>query len=519
MDHDSFLEAIRGLRQRAVDELGKDKEHSRYFKALEQLDELEKTLKVADAGGAAAGAAVVAGGAAAAVAGGVAGSGEAVGEAAGSGGTEAASDEEKGKEGMPKQTFTAHATPSLDQLETGPWPSFVTSLKRLRDSGKSYGPMVNDLLGQLQHSYNERLGYWKGGTLSVFGYGGGVIPRFSEIAHKFPESSEWHTIRIIPPAGMHYTTKVLREWADIWEEHGSGLICLHGQSGDAQFVGCKSDEVQPAFDKFNKMGFDLGGAGPAMRTSMNCVGHARCEMSCYDEIKAHRAIINEFLDEMHRPALPYKMKFKFSGCPNDCVNAIHRSDCAIIGTWRDDIKINQDEVKKYVGEVGRKYVIDSVTSMCPTRAVSLNDDDTLTIDNGSCVRCMHCINVMNKALSPGDDRGLSILIGGKRSLKVGDMMGIMVVPFMKLDTDEDVEKLVEFCGNLFDFFAENALEHERTGEMIDRIGLPAFLEGLEIEPDPNMISHPRTISYVRTDDFDEEAAKYFERKAAKEAAE
>ena len=28
-----------------------------------------------------------------------------------------------------------HPTPLLDQLEAGPWPSFVTGLKRLRDSG------------------------------------------------------------------------------------------------------------------------------------------------------------------------------------------------------------------------------------------------------------------------------------------------------------------------------------------------------------------------------------------------
>ena len=26
-----------------------------------------------------------------------------------------------------------HPTPMLDQLESGPWPSFVTGLKRLRD--------------------------------------------------------------------------------------------------------------------------------------------------------------------------------------------------------------------------------------------------------------------------------------------------------------------------------------------------------------------------------------------------
>jgi sulfite reductase alpha subunit len=407
-----------------------------------------------------------------------------------------------------------HATPLLDELETGPWPSFVTGLKRLRDAeGKQYGPMMNDLLGQLEHSYEERLGFWKGGTVSVVGYGGGVIPRFSEVAAKFPESKEFHTLRIMPPAGYHYNTDLLRKLCDTWEKHGSGLIALHGQSGDIMFQGCTTENVQKAFDEFNEMGFDMGGAGPAMRTSMSCVGHARCEKSCYDEVKAHRTVLNEFLDEMHRPALPYKFKFKFSGCPNDCVNAIHRSDFALIGTWRDDMKVNQEEVKAYVASHGRKYMIDSVISMCPTRALSLNDDDTLDVDNKSCVRCMHCMNVMTKALAPGDDKGASILIGGKRSLKVGDMMGIMMIPFIKLDTDEDYEKLLEFARTLIDFFAENALEHERIGECIDRIGLPAFLEAMGINPDPNMIIHPRTSSYVRTDDFSDEAAKYFERKA------
>ena len=406
-----------------------------------------------------------------------------------------------------------HPTPHLDQLESGPWPSFVTGLKRLRDSkGKQYAPMMNDLLGQLEHSYTNRLGYWKGGTVSVFGYGGGIIPRFSEVADKFPASKEFHTLRVQPPAGYHYSTDILRKICDVWEEHGSGLIAFHGQSGDIMFQGCSTENTQKAFDALNKIGFDLGGAGPALRTSTSCVGHARCEMSCYDEVRAHRSVINNFLDEMHRPALPYKFKFKFSGCANDCVNAIHRSDFAVIGTWRDDMKVDQDEVKAYVAKVGRKYMVDSVISMCPTRALSLNDDNTLDVDNKSCVRCMHCLNVMTKALKPGDERGVSILIGGKRALKVGDLMGTMIVPFMKLETDEDYEKLVEFAGKILEFFAENALEHERIGETMDRIGLPAFLEAVGVDPDPNMVMHPRTSCYVRTDDFTEEAEKYFERK-------
>ncbi|MCK5718762.1 MAG: dissimilatory-type sulfite reductase subunit alpha [Thiomargarita sp.] len=412
-----------------------------------------------------------------------------------------------------------HETPMLDQLESGPWPSFITGIKRLaNDEGKTYQDTMIDLLGQLEHSYQTRKGYWKGGTISVMGYGGGIIPRFSEVGDKYPASREFHTLRIMPPAGMHYDTKIMREMCDVWEKHGSGLIAFHGQSGDIMFQGARSDKVQDAFDEFNKMGFDLGGAGPAVRTGMSCVGAARCEQSCANEQKILRLLVNEFLDDMHRPALPYKFKFKVSGCPNDCMNSIERADFSVIGTWRDDMKVDQDAVKAFIAEKGQKYVIDNVITRCPTQALSLNDDDTLAVDNRNCVRCMHCINVMTKALSPGDDKGVTILIGGKRTLKIGDLMGTVVVPFMKLETEEEYEKIVELAGDIIDFFAENALEHERTGEMIERIGLANFIEGIGLEVDPNMIAEPRQCSYVNTGNWDEEAQKWFDRKAEERAA-
>jgi sulfite reductase alpha subunit len=183
-----------------------------------------------------------------------------------------------------------HDTPMLDQLESGPWPSFVTGLKRLAKDND----YMTDLMGQLEHSYKTRKGYWKGGTVGVFGYGGGVIPRFSEVAEMFPASKEFHTLRVQPPAGMHYNTDVLRKMCDIWEKHGSGLIAFHGQSGDIMFQGASTANVQGAFDELNELGFDLGGAGPAVRTSMSCVGAARCEQSCFDEARAHRQVVNTF---------------------------------------------------------------------------------------------------------------------------------------------------------------------------------------------------------------------------------
>ena len=88
-------------------------------------------------------------------------------------------------------------------------------------------------------------------------------------------------------------------------------------------------------------------------------------------------------------------------------------------------------------------------------------------------------------------------------------MGTVVVPFMKMETEEDYERLVEIAEETIDFFAENALEHERCGEMIERIGLVNFLEGIGLEVDPNMIAHPRESSYVRMDGWDEEVEKWF----------
>jgi len=55
-----------------------------------------------------------------------------------------------------------HKTPMIDQLEDGPWPSFISGIKRLRDevSDERVNGMANDLLGQLETSYETRTGYW-----------------------------------------------------------------------------------------------------------------------------------------------------------------------------------------------------------------------------------------------------------------------------------------------------------------------------------------------------------------------
>src|SRR3989339_435285 len=97
-----------------------------------------------------------------------------------------------------KEKNMKHKTPLLDELEKGKYPSFVTEIKKMREKKA----MAEDLLGQLEYSYEKRVGFWKhGGIVGVMGYGGGVIGRYSALPEKFSGVSHFHTVRVNQPAG------------------------------------------------------------------------------------------------------------------------------------------------------------------------------------------------------------------------------------------------------------------------------------------------------------------------------
>ena len=65
------------------------------------------------------------------------------------------------------------------------------------------------------------------------------------------------------------------------------------------------------------------------------------------------------------------------------------------------------------------------------------DNKTLAINDAECNRCMHCINLMPKALRPGKEKGATILVGGKAPIVHGALMSWVIVPFMKMEPPYD----------------------------------------------------------------------------------
>ena len=251
-------------------------------------------------------------------------------------------------------------TPLLDELESGPWPSFVKEIKKAAKKSE----MAQGLLKQLERSYEDKISHWKhGGLVGVRGYGGGVIGRYSDLGEEIPEVEHFHTVRLNQPMGWFYTADVLHKLCDVWDKHGSGLTNMHGSTGDIVFLGCRTEVLEHCFSDFSHMGFDLGGSGSDLRTPSCCVGPARCEWACYDTLALIQHLTMEYQDELHRPAFPYKFKIKASGCPNDCVAAVARSDMSIIGTWRDDIQMRPEAIGEYVGK-GLNIARD-IVNRCP----------------------------------------------------------------------------------------------------------------------------------------------------------
>jgi len=387
-------------------------------------------------------------------------------------------------------------TPLLDELEKGAWPSFVTEIKMAAKKS----PMSRDLLGQLEQSYREKIGYWKhGGIVGVMGYGGGVIGRYSDLPEKYPAISHFHTMRINQPAGWYYSTDALRKICDIWERHGSGLTNMHGSTGDIILLGTVTDELEPVFDELQKIDFDIGGSGSDMRTPSCCLGMSRCEWACYDTMAACHDFTQSFQDEIHRPAFPYKYKFKFSGCPNDCVASIARADMSIIGTWRDEIQVDKAAVTEYAKD-GMDIQSDVVAN-CPAKCMEW-DGKELEIDNSYCRRCMHCINAMPKALRPGKDRGATVLLGSKAPIVEGALLSSVLIPFYKMEPP--YQELKDIVERIWDVWSEEGKNRERVGEFIQRVGMGNFLEAIELEPVAEMVAHPRENPYVFYEEYFEE---------------
>jgi len=181
---------------------------------------------------------------------------------------------------------------------------------------------------------------------------------------------------------------------------------------------------------------------------------------------------------------------------------------SFIGTWKDDIRIDQDAVAGYVNgdfpsnagaHAGRDWgpfdIQKEVIDLCPTECMKYADGKLL-INNKECTRCMHCINVMPRALRPGKEKGCSILVGAKAPILDGAQMGSLLVPFVEVNKEDGYAAIKEVIEAIWDWWMEEGKNRERLGELMKRQGFQKLLEATGIKPVPQHVQEPRTNPYI-----------------------
>jgi sulfite reductase alpha subunit len=372
----------------------------------------------------------------------------------------------------------------LEYLEGGPWPSYVKELRKTKYPIEAYAE-------GLAKKYTP----WLSGSFRVRYVFSGILARRSRDG-KFVEIH----FRTYVPAGRFYSTSYLRKVIEVAKKYGIELLELGGNTGALvmNMIAEKADEAVDAIRTI--IGTDVGGSGDTFREFYACPGPALCEFALYDTlhamdyVRSHPAIYRYLNTQM----FPYKIKFKFSGCPMDCAMANSRADFALIGTWVGAPEVDQGLLRKMVeeGKINPKELVES----CPSKAIAWDEErKELRIDGSKCLKAMNCIRRAFPAIKPGRNRKIALLVGAHAQGHFGPKLGRAVALL------DSIEEVIPFATELINKYMELAPRRHRIGDMIIRRGFKVISEvadkTLPNKPRGTPSAHLRiSIGAVLTDD-------------------
>jgi len=343
----------------------------------------------------------------------------------------------------------------LEYLEGGPWPSYVKELRKTKYPIEAYAE-------GLAKKYTP----WLSGSFRVRYVFSGILARRSRDG-KFVEIH----FRTYTPAGRFYSTSYLRKVIEVAKKYGIELLELGGNTGALvmNMIAEKADEAVDAIRTI--IGTDVGGSGDTFREFYACPGPALCEFALYDTlhamdyVRSHPAIYRYLNTQM----FPYKIKFKFSGCPMDCATANSRADFALIGTWVGAPEVDQGLLRKMVeeGKINPKELVES----CPSKAITWDEErKELRIDGSKCLKAMNCIRKAFPAIKPGKNRKIALLVGAHAQGHFGPKLGRAVALL------DSIEEVIPFATELINKYMELAPRRHRIGDMIIRRGFKVISE-------------------------------------------
>nr|WP_321497354.1 4Fe-4S binding protein [uncultured Methanolobus sp.] len=253
-------------------------------------------------------------------------------------------------------------------------------------------------------------------------------------------------------AGGNLTSDYLRAVADAADRYGKGYVHVTSRQGiEIPFV--HLDSTEAARNDMDSAGIGPGASGQKIRAVVACQGDRVCKRGLID----CQGICEEIDDLYFAEPVPYKFKIAVTGCPASCLK-VQENDFGIMG-FCEPVFVDENCVMCRACE-----------KACGSSAITI-ENGSLYLDMDKCVSCGSCIRVCRKDAIQKKEQGFIIFVGGKvgKKPRMGDML---------LRTP-DLSVVFDILERSVNYYRENALEGERLGDVIDRVGLDEFRETIK----------------------------------------
>lgn len=250
-----------------------------------------------------------------------------------------------------------------------------------------------------------------------------------------------------------YSVAQLRALRNVIEKYGSGKVHLSPRH-NLEIPEVRQKEIDTALKELYIAGLFPGGAGTSVRNIFTCPDW------CSRQVRPVQELGKMVSMRLGDHDMPNKVTISFAGCANGC----SRPQNADIGI----IAMGKVSVKEAVCTDG----CDACIRICKFNAITRTNGKIRINDN--CTHCALCIGVCSDDILGIDQTGFRILVGGKEGSSV--MFGEEYASFIE---DYEVLEIIEKCLRNYTAKAGlrpgSARKKERIGEVVERLGLEAFM--------------------------------------------
>ena len=249
------------------------------------------------------------------------------------------------------------------------------------------------------------------------------------------------SLRVKAVAGI-ISADQLEALAKTARKFGRGDVCTTARL-NIEVPGIPRADVPEATAALSEAGLVLGSTGSSVRSVVACKGTV-CRHGCYDTFAMARLLEEQ---QGGRP-LPRKLKIAIAGCPNNC-SRVQFNDIGFMGHRYP--RFDEDECSR----------CGACQLVCKEDAIAVDDEGIIFVSD-RCIGCGDCIAVCPVDAISIAEEGLTLFLGGRagRAIRLGTEVPGSVLA-------NDVPALTE---RIITYFAENACDGERFGQMMDRMG-------------------------------------------------